>query len=152
MMISKQISTGPTLTLRRAFAAPRERVFAAWTDAALVRQWIAPNSRVIDAHWQAHEGGTLRVAITVPGAEEFVAKGSRSPTYEHRERLAFTFRWEEDERALEHETFITVELLDRGNETEMIFTQEGLRNEGSRHAHSDGWTEAFDKLAQLNSA
>ena len=63
------------------------------------------------------------------------------------ERLAFTFRWEEDDPALERDTFVTVELLDRGPETEMIFTHSGFKDDASRDNHRTGWTQCFDNLA-----
>jgi hypothetical protein len=41
-----------------------------------------------------------------------------------------------------------VELLDRGNETEMIFTQSGFRDDEQRDAHGEGWSKSFDNLSR----
>jgi uncharacterized protein YndB with AHSA1/START domain len=98
-----QLSAAPKLTIRRTFAAPRARVFAAWSD----------------------------IDVLAP------------------ERLAFTFRWEEDDPAQELDTFITVELIDKGSETEMIFSQEGFRDETSRDKHIGGWTMGFDNIDRM---
>jgi hypothetical protein len=39
------------LQLRRVIAAPRERVFAAWTTPSDIKAWFGPdNCRVLDAH------------------------------------------------------------------------------------------------------
>ena len=42
MMAPKITSDAPVLRLERTFAAPRERVFRAWTDAAELSRWFAP--------------------------------------------------------------------------------------------------------------
>ncbi|MYA09809.1 MAG: hypothetical protein F4060_02390 [Holophagales bacterium] len=34
------------LTLRRVIDAPVERIYAAWTDPGLLKQWLAPGSAV----------------------------------------------------------------------------------------------------------
>ncbi|MGH6884098.1 SRPBCC family protein [Hypericibacter sp.] len=39
--------TERTITLTRVFAAPRETVFAAWTDARRIARWWAPNGFTI---------------------------------------------------------------------------------------------------------
>ena len=41
--------TERTITLTRVFAAPREQVFAAWTDARRIAQWWAPDGFTIPA-------------------------------------------------------------------------------------------------------
>jgi uncharacterized protein YndB with AHSA1/START domain len=142
-----QSSTAPMLTIRRTFAAPRARVFAAWTETELIRQWFPPEGRLTSIRWDPREGGTYRIAMIVPNGEEWAVGGVfseiRSP-----QRLAFTFRWEEDDPASERDTFITVELLDRGPETEMIFTHSGFRDDESRDGHDEGWNSSFDNLAR----
>jgi uncharacterized protein YndB with AHSA1/START domain len=142
-----QTSPAPTLTIRRTFAAPRTRVFAAWTQIELIRQWFPPDGRLTSARWDPREGDTYRISMIVPNGEEWAVTGVFSEVRAP-ERLAFTFRWEEDDPAAEHDTFITVELHDRGPETEMIFTQSSFRDDASRDGHSEGWNQSFDNLAR----
>ena len=42
-MAKAQTSPETTLQLKRTFAAPRDRVFRAWTDAHILAQWFAPS-------------------------------------------------------------------------------------------------------------
>jgi uncharacterized protein YndB with AHSA1/START domain len=130
------------------FAAPRARVFAAWTDIALFRQWFPPEGRLLDAQWEPREGESYRLTLLFPSGEQWAVKGVFSEVRAP-ERLAFTFRWEEDDAAEERDTFITVELLDKGAETEMIFTQEGFADETSRDKHVGGWTMGFDNIDRV---
>jgi len=41
---------------------------------------------------------------------------------------------------------VSVEFAEHGNETEMIFKQEGFASENSRGSHQHGWDGSFDKL------
>jgi uncharacterized protein YndB with AHSA1/START domain len=143
-----QLSAAPKLTIRRTFAAPRARVFAAWSDIDVLRQWFPPEGRLIDADWDPREGATYRFTLMFPSGEEWAVKGAFSEVRAP-ERLAFTFRWEEDDPAQELDTFITVELIDKGSETEMIFSQEGFRDETSRDKHIGGWTMGFDNIDRM---
>jgi uncharacterized protein YndB with AHSA1/START domain len=61
------------------------------------------------------------------------------------ERLAFTWRWEDEP---EHgETLVTVELRDVGGATEMVLMHERFPSVASRDSHARGWPSCFDKLA-----
>ncbi len=147
-MHETQLSTRPKLAIRRTFAAPRSRVFAAWTDIDVLRQWFPPEGRLLSADWEPREGGTYRLTLMIPSGAELAVKGVFSEIRPP-DRLAFTFRWEEDDPAQELDTFITIELLDKGSETEMIFTQEGFRDETSRDKHIGGWTMGFDNIDRM---
>jgi uncharacterized protein YndB with AHSA1/START domain len=142
-----QTTSAPTLTIRRTFAATRARVFAAWSDAALLRQWFPPEGRLTSIRWEPRAGATFRITMIVSNGEEWAVSGAFSEVLAP-ERLAFTFRWEEDDPALEHETFVSVELLERGNETEMVFTHTGFRSDESRDGHNEGWNMSFDNLSR----
>lgn len=144
-MNEMQTSAGPSLVMRHTFKAPRVRVFAAWTDPDVLREWFGPaGATAVQVSCDAREGGAYRMAFDLDG-ETYVVSGVftqvRAP-----ERLAYTFRWEEDDPALERETFITLDFIERGDETEMVFKQDGFRDEASRDRHEDGWNGTFDKL------
>ena len=145
-MTDLQTSTAPALTIRRTFAAPRARVFAAWTDVAIFQQWFPPQGRLTSVNWEPRQGNTYRVAFTVESGEEWAVVGVFSEVRAP-ERLAFTFRWKEDDPALERDTFVSVELFDRGHETEMLFTHAGFRDDVSSANHDKGWNMSFDSLA-----
>ena len=55
----------PALIVRRTFNAPRDRVFDAWTRADLIRGWFGPpGTTVLDAVFEAREGGRYRIAMS----------------------------------------------------------------------------------------
>jgi uncharacterized protein YndB with AHSA1/START domain len=142
-------TTAPALTITRTFKAPRERVFAAFTDADLIQKWFGPPGTNVSAvTLDARTGGRIRVLMKNSEGEDFNARGViaefRAP-----ERLSYTFAWEEDDPKDEHETFITVDFIERGNQTEIVFTQERFASEESRDNHIKGWNGSFGKLDAL---
>jgi len=148
-MSNTQTSTVPALVIKRTFNAPRERVFQAMTSVELLRQWFGPPDHTLgEVTFDARNGGRYRIAMKNPDGEDFNVGGVitefRAP-----ERLAYSFTWEEDDKSTEHDTFITIDFIERGNQTEMIFTHENLASDESRERHSQGWNSLFARLEAL---
>jgi uncharacterized protein YndB with AHSA1/START domain len=83
----------PTITIVREFEAPRERVYRAWTDPALVAQWLGPKdtpSRI--DHWDLRTGGSYRYASVRDGEEIASFYGSFHEARPN-ERLVQTFTY-----------------------------------------------------------
>jgi uncharacterized protein YndB with AHSA1/START domain len=140
-------TTLPALTIKRTFNAPRERVFDAFITPNAIRDWFGgPGSNVSDVTFDARDGGRYRILMKNSAGEDFNVGGTITE-FRKPERLAYTFRWEEDDPQTERDTFITIDFIARGNQTEMIFTHEGLASETSRDNHTKGWNSGFDKLA-----
>ena len=141
-----ETATTPTLTIRRTFNAPRDRVFTAFTDAGTIRRWFGPpDSTIADATFDARVGGAYRIVMQSPNYGEMVVKGIVT-ALRRPEHLAYTWRWEEDDAATEHETFVRIDFIDHGATTEMLFVHEGFADEASRDRHQMGWDGAFGKI------
>jgi uncharacterized protein YndB with AHSA1/START domain len=66
-------------------------------------------------------------------------------------RLAFTFRWEPPDPD-DRETLATLVLEDVGFDTVVRLTQGEFTTEGRLALHREGWSESFDRLAELLAA
>jgi uncharacterized protein YndB with AHSA1/START domain len=148
-MSDAQTAAVPALVIRRTFNAPRERVFAAWTSAELLRRWFGgPEMTVGEVAFDARGGGRYRIAMTASDGEEFNVGGVitefRAP-----ERLAYSFRWEEDDPQTEHDTFVSIDFIDREGQTEVVLTHTSLASEASRERHAGGWNTLLDNLATI---
>lgn len=67
------------LHLERAYPSPIERVWEAWTDPALLRQWWGPEKTIVtDCEIDLRVGGHLRIVVQA-GAEMDKYKGTRWP-------------------------------------------------------------------------
>lgn len=132
----------PTLQLRRIYPASREEIFAAWTDPAQMREWLCPAGATISfVEVDLRVGGVFRIDMT-----------SEHGTYTHTgvyqeilrpEKLVFTWS---SVNTQYNETLVTVELIQRGQQTELVLTHSGLPDEKARQMHAIGWESILDKL------
>ena len=90
------VTTPSDLEIRseRVFDAPRERVFAAWTDAELIPQWwgLRSTTTVVD-ELDLRVGGAWRFVERMEDGSEVGFHGSYREV-EPPERLAYSFEWE----------------------------------------------------------
>lgn len=67
------------LTLKRTIAAPRSKVWEAWTDPAKISQWWGPNGVSIPTcEFDPHVGGTVHI-VMLAGKEMGPMAGARWP-------------------------------------------------------------------------
>ena len=135
--------------IRRLIKAPRDRVYAAWTDPAQLRQWFGPEGvRTRNLIADARVGGTFRWDLTNSDGEEMTMNGEFRELQPDR-RIVFTWQWEDDEDWQNHISIVTVELSDCDGGTELRLTHERFPNEASRDGHTRGWNSALDKLEKF---
>lgn len=135
------------LEVRRTFAAPRQRVFDAWTSAEALKQWHAPeNATVEHATVDFRVGG--RYLIEMRGNDGQMHRvGGEYREIDPPRRLVLTWAWREKE--VSSDSIVTVEFLERGDETEVVLTHAGLVTEAERAGHRHGWIGCFEKLASV---
>jgi uncharacterized protein YndB with AHSA1/START domain len=140
------------LEISRVIEAPRDRVYAAWTDPEQLKQWFGPeNVKTRELVADARVGGTFRWDIINSEGEEMTMRGEFRELQPDK-KIVFTWQWEDDEDWENHISIITVELYDRDGGTELRLTHEQLPNEESRDGHTRGWESALDKLERLFSS
>jgi len=136
-----------TLVVRRVLPVSRERVFAAWLDPVSMAQWMLPGETTeAFVEIDARVGGNFRIVM------RHGRRGNQD--YEHRgEYLVIqppsllSFTW--ISAATDHRsTVVTVELLERGADTELILTHRRLPPE-KLEAHRLGWTDIVRDLSVI---
>jgi uncharacterized protein YndB with AHSA1/START domain len=147
------VNDDPTvLRLERVFDAPPERVYAAWTEPALLRRW-----------WAAEPGWTTPEATTdlrVGGAYRLSMQGSdgivRTVAGEYLEvdpprRLVYTWKWvSNDYRAPDQGvTVVSVDFVAEGGATRVVLEQRDHEDEAGRDSHGRGWRGCLDNLERL---
>jgi uncharacterized protein YndB with AHSA1/START domain len=150
------------LQVRRTFSAPRERVFEAWTDPELLRQWLTgPGGTSPHAEVDPRVGGEFRVTMTSRAGRALAHLPGRSGPYVHMvgryleinppERLIFTLGWEDLPTVnLDREaTLVTVEFEELEDGTEVVLTHERQPNRRVRTFHAVGWRGSLRKLQPL---
>ena len=138
-----------SLEITRIINAPRDRVYAAWTDPAQLRQWFGPeNVQTRNLVADARVGGKFQWDLTNPEGEQMTVAG------EYRElqpgkKVVVTWQWQDDENWEGHESVVTVEFSDCDGGTEVRLIHEQLPSEESRDRHSEGWTSLLEKLEKF---
>ena len=138
-----------SLEIKRLIKAPRDRVYAAWTDPAQLKQWFGPeNVETRDLIADARVGGKFRWDLTNPEGEKMTCRGGYRELQPGK-KIVFTWQWEDDETWENHTSVVTVELADADGGTELRLRHEQLPSEQSRNGHNDGWNSALDKLEKF---
>lgn len=130
--------------------APRERVYAAWTDPAQLKEWFGPaNVQTCNVIADARVGGEFRWELTNAEGEEMTMRGEYLELQPH-SKIVFTWHWEDDETWRDHISIVNIELFERDGGTEVRLTHEQLPNEESREGHAQGWNSALEELEKYS--
>jgi uncharacterized protein YndB with AHSA1/START domain len=142
--------TDTTVQITREINAPRDLVYAAWTDLKLARQWWGPEgvktrALVIDPR----VGGKFRWDLTSEEGEEITAEGEFREVLPP-EKLVLTWRGTQDETEGKENSLVSLAFREvDARTTELHLTHEGLPSEESCDNHTEGWNSALDKLERL---
>ncbi len=144
---SQALESEETLTLRltRRLAAPRERVFRAWTDPEALAAWFGPegvHTRKVQV--DLRPGGRYSLEMHEADGEIYPLSGVYREVAAP-ERLVMTWVW--GHGVLDGlETLLTIELHEADGGTELVLLHERLPTPTARDKHEDGWTSAFTVL------
>ncbi len=142
------------LVLTRVIDAPPEKVYAAWTQPDLLKQWFAPLPWTVSAvENDVRPGGTTSITMRSPEGEDFPSPGVFLEVVKN-ERLvftdAYTKAWEPSEKP-----FMTAILTfeDLGGKTRytarVLHWTVADRQEHERMGFHKGWGQCTDQLADL---
>ena len=142
------------LVLTRIFDAPPEKVFRAWTEPDLLKQWFAPLPWTTPrAEIDLRPGGANLIVMRNPEGEEFPNSGVYLEVVKN-ERLvftdAYTRAWEPSEQP-----FMTVVLTFENAGGKTHYTARVLHwTVADRQRHEEmgfhqGWGQCADQLADL---
>jgi uncharacterized protein YndB with AHSA1/START domain len=138
-----------SLDIKRFINAPPDRVYAAWTDPAQLKQWFGPeNVETHDFVADVRVGGKYRWDLSNAEGEKMTAFGEYRELEPGR-KIVFTWQWDDDETWENHISVVTVELSDHDGGTELRLIHEQLPNMASRDGHTGGWNSALNKLEKF---
>lgn len=123
----------------RTYDASPERVFAAWTEPASVKAWLAGGAQ---ASVDAREDGLFYIGM--PNEGRIYPHYGRYLRVERPSLLEFTWV---SEGTQGKESVVTIELTARGKQTDLVLTHAGLPSEALAEDHRGGWTHFVESLA-----
>jgi uncharacterized protein YndB with AHSA1/START domain len=133
------------LVLRRVIDAPREIVYAVWSDPDHVAEWWRPTgftTPVFEMDFRV--GGDFRYCIRKEGRDSW-ARGTYREIVPP-QRIAFTFQWQSGDAAHDAETLVTVSFEPEGERTVLTFRQEPFASSAARHSHGQGWNQVLESF------
>ena len=141
--MSTTAAVKPSLTIKRCFNAPPEKVFSAWTDPEKVKRWMGPGEvKVLSAQSDPRTGGRYRWLMQAPDGEHHDVSGVYREVIPNA-KLVFTWAWKSTP---ERESLVTITFKPDGAGTLMTFTHEQFFDEEARDRHQHGWNGAMEKL------
>lgn len=137
----------------RTFAAPRELVFRAWTDPAMLARWWGPrgfdNPRCEIA---AHPGGAIRIDMRAPDGTVHPMHGTVHEVAPP-DRLVFTSVAVDEAGAVALEVLDTVTFIEQAGVTSVTVEAVVQRVTGIGAGYlmgiEEGWSQSLDRLIAL---
>lgn len=146
------------LTLKRTFDAPRELVFKAWTDPALLSKWWGPTGFTTPiAQVDPRKGGKLYIVMHGPKGSDYdidLPVWGTFQEYEPPRRFVFINEAMPDEKG-DHQlsTLCTVTFDEVSGKTVMtlhiVLVKASGFAAGAWAGAEMGWSQSLDKLAAL---
>ena len=145
---------GRDLILTRTFDAPPEKVFYAWTQPTLLKQWFAPLPwTTVEAELDVRVGGTGLIVMRDSEGKDFPSRGVYLEVVKNSRLVftdAFTDAWE-----LSEKPFMLVELAFEAQAESTKYTARVRHwTIADREAHENmgfhkGWVTCAEQLAAL---
>ncbi|MBI0583263.1 MAG: SRPBCC domain-containing protein [Methanomassiliicoccus sp.] len=160
MAVAEQVER-EEMVVSRTFDAPRERVWRAWTEPELIKQWWGPKgftAPVIEL--DLRNGGKYLFNMRSPEGQDFWSAGVFKEVVKE-ERITVIDSFADQEGNIVPASFygltgawpleseVTVTFEDLGGRARIIIRQPGIPAGEGVEVSSAGWKESLDKLAEL---
>ena len=146
-MANAETKEKPTLSFVRKFSAAPEKVWRAWTDPQILKQWMAPSDAfsVPLAEADVRVGGRYRIVMKAPDGEEHDVSGVYREVVPN-QKLVFTWAWKSTP---ERESLVTLQLRAEGGGTELTLRHEQFFDAAARDRHNEGWVGCIGRLERV---
>ena len=132
------------LEVKRVLSAPIDRVYAAWTSAESLKQFITPgNPGQADVECDVRVGGKFRIDMHGKDGKVFKHNGEYLEVLPPK-RLKFTWISASTNQL---PTVVTIDFRSLGDKTEITLVHDGLDSVKNVEGHRTGWTAILEQLA-----
>jgi uncharacterized protein YndB with AHSA1/START domain len=143
---------GTEFVITRKFAAPRELVFAAWTNPQQVKQWWGPKGFTNPVcQWDAEAGKAIRVVMRAPNDVDY-PMGGEFREINPPERLVFTTGALDEKGELMFELLHTATFVEQDGQTELTLRSRVVMTTPGSDKYLGGFTagmtQSLERLAE----
>lgn len=144
------MSAETTVRIKRIFDAPRERVFAAWTQAEHLRPWFGPTGFTVSVcEADARPGGAFRLCVRSPAGKDYWVRGAYKEVEKPR-RLLIACTADDEHGVPRLEELIDVTFTSHGRRTEVQLVATARATGPGSAPMLDGvpevWAQTFTRL------
>lgn len=135
------------LVVRRTIAAPREKIFEAFSSANALLQWFTPSAEIsLDVmEFNFTAGGKFRLCYVMPDGRRSVVGGVYE-LIEPPERIICSWVWEAPDPLAEIPMRVLFEFFEKDRETQVVITHQGVPSDRACSIHEDGWDGSLNSL------
>ena len=142
---------GKEFVITREFAAPRELVFKAWTDAKHLAQWWGPRGFTNPVcEWDARPGRNIYVVMRAPNGADYPMGGEFREIVAP-ERLVFTSGALDEKGNMLFEFLHTVTFVERNGKTTLTIRSRVIKTTAEANKYIGGFeagmTQSLERLA-----
>lgn len=131
------------IVVRRRIPAPREVVYAAWTDPEGLREWMCPGDVLsAEATLDVRVGGSFR--ITMRTRDRVHQHVGTYQVVDPPAKLQFTWSGLDDPSEI---TLVSVEFVDHRNACELVITHDRFPTAEGAQRYETGWGTIATKFA-----
>lgn len=133
------------LVMKREVAAPRELVFAAWTDVRQASLWWAPRDfTTLSCEMDVRPGGVWRRRMRAPDGAVITKYGVYREIVPS-ERLVFTYNTKGG-GIIDPETLVTVTFAEVDGRTRLTLRHTAFETDAACIGHEGGWTGSLERM------
>ena len=142
--MNTQIKERPSLAIVKNYNAPPEKVWHAWTDPEILKQWFhpGPDASTPTAEVDLKVGGAWHIQMLTNDCEDHDVSGVYQEIIPNK-KLVFTWAWKSTP---ERESQVTIELQAIEDGTQLTLTHEQFFDKDARDRHNEGWTACLSQL------
>ena len=134
------------LEMVRTVKASQQKVFEAFTEESMLKQWFAPGEMsVAQAIFEKEVGGRFLVEMRNDAGESHTASGTVKE-YIPFDKISYTWKWATPDA---NETLVTWTFTSKGEETEVKLLHEKFVKEEHRDHHKEGWNGCLDNFEKF---
>jgi uncharacterized protein YndB with AHSA1/START domain len=139
-----------SVRIERAFDAPAQDVFDAWTSPEVMRRWLhcRPDWDTPVAEVDLRVGGKIRVVMRRPDRTEVEALG-KFTLIDRPHRLVMTWTFNDDPS---NEQLLELTFSEDQGATTVLLVNSDISTDERRDAQDDGWQGCLDELDRLSAS